>query len=93
MVPNFVIQSGDPRDDGWGGPGFALRDELSPVRYQRGSVGLALSGPDTGGSQYFITIGPEPRLDGTYPIFGRVTSDLSVLDAVTQGDRIRSVHR
>jgi len=93
VVPNFVIQSGDPRDDGWGGPGFALRDELSPVRYQRGSVGLALSGPDTGGSQYFITIGPEPRLDGTYPIFGRVTSDLSVLDAVTQGDRIRSVHR
>lgn len=93
VVPNFVIQDGDPRDDGWGGPGFSLRDELSPQRYQKGSVGLALSGPDTGGSQYFITLGPEPRLDGTYPIFGRVTSDLSVLDAVSQGDRIRSVHR
>jgi len=93
VVPNFVIQSGDPRDDGWGGPGFTLRDEISPVRYQRGSVGLALSGPDTGGSQYFITVGPEPRLDGTYPIFGRVTSDLSVLDVVSQGDHIRSVHR
>ena len=93
VVPNFVIQDGDPRDDGWGGPGFSLRDELSPRRYQKGSVGLALSGPDTGGSQYFITLGPEPRLDGTYPIFGRVTSDLSVLDNVTQGDRIRSVHR
>ena len=93
VVPNFVIQAGDPRDDGWGGPGFALRDELSPRRYQRGSVGLALSGPDTGGSQFFITVGQEPRLDGTYPIFGHVTSDLSVLDAVTQGDRIRSVHR
>jgi len=93
VVPNFVIQSGDPRDDGWGGPGFTLRDELSPVRYQRGSVGLALSGPDTGGSQYFITVGAEPRLDGTYPIFGRVTSDLSVLDVVSQGDHIRSVHR
>lgn len=93
VVPNFVIQDGDPRDDGWGGPGFSLRDEVNPVRYQKGSVGLALSGPDTGGSQYFITVGQEPRLDGTYPVFGRVTSDLSVLDAVTQGDRIRSVHR
>lgn len=93
VVPNFVIQDGDPRDDGWGGPGFALRDEISPQRFQKGSVGLALSGPDTGGSQYFITLGQEPRLDGVYPIFGRVTSDLSVLDNVTQGDRIRSVHR
>jgi cyclophilin family peptidyl-prolyl cis-trans isomerase len=93
VVPNFVIQDGDPRDDGWGGPGFSLRDEISPRHYQKGSVGLALSGPDTGGSQYFITLGPEPRLEGTYPIFGRVTSDLSVLDNVTQGDRIRSVHR
>jgi cyclophilin family peptidyl-prolyl cis-trans isomerase/HEAT repeat protein len=93
VVPNFVIQDGDPRDDGWGGPGFSLRDEISPVRYQKGSVGLALSGPDTGGSQYFITLDQEPRLDGTYPIFGRVTSDLSVLDNVSQGDRIRSVHR
>lgn len=93
VVPNFVIQDGDPRDDGWGGPGFALRDEISPQRYQKGSVGLALSGPDTGGSQYFITLGQEPRLDGVYPIFGRVTSDLTVLDNVTQGDRIRSVHR
>lgn len=93
VVPNFVLQDGDPRDDGWGGPGYALRDEISTTRYQKGTVGLALSGPDTGGSQYFITLGPEPRLDGTYPVFGRVTSDLSVLDAVTQGDRIRSVHR
>ncbi|HEY6785519.1 MAG TPA: HEAT repeat domain-containing protein [Gemmatimonadales bacterium] len=93
VVPNFVIQDGDPRDDGWGGPGFTLRDEISPQRFQKGSVGLALSGPDTGGSQYFITLGQEPRLDGVYPIFGRVTSDLSVLDNVTQGDRIRSVHR
>ena len=93
VVPNFVIQDGDPRDDGWGGPGFALRDEISPQRFQKGSVGLALSGPDTGGSQYFITLGQEPRLDGVYPIFGRVTSDLTVLDNVTQGDRIRSVHR
>jgi len=93
VVPNFVIQDGDPRDDGWGGPGFSLRDEISTARFQKGSVGMALSGPDTGGSQYFITLGPEPRLDGTYPIFGRVTSDLTVLDNVTQGDRIRSIHR
>ena len=93
VVPNFVIQDGDPRDDGWGGPGFVLRDEINPVRYQKGTVGMALSGADTGGSQYFITLGGEPRLDGTYPVFGRVTSDMQVLDAVSQGDRIRSVHR
>jgi cyclophilin family peptidyl-prolyl cis-trans isomerase len=93
VVPNFVIQDGDPRDDGWGGPGFVLRDEINAIRYQKGTVGMALSGADTGGSQYFITLGAEPRLDGTYPVFGRVTSDMQILDAVAQGDRIRSVHR
>jgi len=95
VVPNFVVQDGDPRGDGWGGPGggFVLRDEINPLRYQTGSVGMALSGPDTGGSQYFITHSAQPHLDGTYTIFGRVTGGSTVLDAIGQGDRIRSIHR
>jgi cyclophilin family peptidyl-prolyl cis-trans isomerase/HEAT repeat protein len=93
VVPNFVVQDGDPRGDGWGGPGFVLRDEINPVRYEVGTVGMALSGPDTGGSQYFITHSAQPHLDGIYTVFGRVVSGGAVLDAIAMGDRIRSIHR
>jgi cyclophilin family peptidyl-prolyl cis-trans isomerase/HEAT repeat protein len=93
VVPNFVVQDGDARGDGWGGPGFVLRDEVNPVRYETGRVGMALSGPDTGGSQYFITHSAQPHLDGIYTIFGRVVSGVAVLNAIGQGDRIRSIHR
>ena len=93
VVPNFVVQDGDPRGDGWGGPGFVLRDEINPVRYETGTVGMALSGPDTGGSQYFITHSAQPHLDGIYTIFGRVIGGSVILDAIGQGDRIRSIHR
>ncbi len=93
VVPNFVVQDGDPRGDGWGGPGFVLRDELNPIRYEAGTVGMALSGPDTGGSQFFITHSAQPHLDGTYTVFGRVVSGAAVFAGVSQGDRIRSIHR
>ncbi len=93
VVPNFVVQDGDPRGDGWGGPGFVLRDELNPTRYETGTVGMALSGPDTGGSQFFITHSPQPHLDGTYTVFGRVVAGVTVLAGIAQGDRIRSIHR
>ncbi len=93
VVPNFVVQDGDPRGDGWGGPGFVLRDEINPVRYDVGVVGMALSGPDTGGSQYFITHSAQPHLDGTYTVFGRIAAGIPILDAIGQGDRIRSIHR
>jgi cyclophilin family peptidyl-prolyl cis-trans isomerase/HEAT repeat protein len=93
VVPNFVIQDGDPRGDGWGGPGFALRDENNRRRYGRGTVGMALSGPDTGGSQFFITHSPQPHLDGTYPVVGEVVAGMEVVDRVLQGDRIRTVRR
>ena len=93
VVPNFVVQGGDPRGDGWGGPGFALRDEVNRNRYERGTVGMALSGPDTGGSQFFITHSPQPHLDGTYTVIGRVISGMDVVDLITHGDRIQTVRR
>jgi cyclophilin family peptidyl-prolyl cis-trans isomerase len=91
VVPNFVAQDGDPRDDGNGGPGYAIRDEMNRHRYERGAVGMALSGPDTGGSQYFITHSPQPHLDGHYTVFGRVVRGFDVLDKIVQGDLITKV--
>jgi cyclophilin family peptidyl-prolyl cis-trans isomerase len=88
VVPNFVAQDGDPRGDGSGGPGYAIRDELNRRWYDRGAVGMALSGPDTGGSQYFIAHSPQPHLDGHYTVFGHVTAGYDVVDAIVQGDRI-----
>ena len=91
VVPNFVVQDGDPRGDGTGGPGYSIRDELNPHRYDRGVLGMALSGPDTGGSQWFITHSPQPHLDGGYTVFGRVVSGFGVLDRIVQGDELRDV--
>ena len=75
VVPNFVVQDGDPRGDGEGGPGYTIRDEINQRPYLRGTVGMALDWEDTGGSQFFITHAPQPHLDGRYTVFGRVTRD------------------
>jgi cyclophilin family peptidyl-prolyl cis-trans isomerase/HEAT repeat protein len=91
VVPNFVAQDGDRRGDGNGGPPYTIRDELNRRRYHRGAVGMALSGPDTGGSQYFITLSPQPHLDGGYTVFGRVVSGMAAVDALVQGDSIRAI--
>jgi len=91
VVPNFVIQGGDPRGDGNGGPGYVIRDEINRWRYDRGTLGMALSGPDTGGSQFFLTHSPQPHLDGRYTVFGRLASGADVLDRIVQGDRIRRI--
>jgi cyclophilin family peptidyl-prolyl cis-trans isomerase/HEAT repeat protein len=91
VVPNFVVQDGDPRGDGFGSPGGAIRDEINRHRYDGAMVGMALSGPDTGSSQWFINLSPQPHLDGTYTIFGRVTSGLPTLARITQGDLIRTI--
>jgi cyclophilin family peptidyl-prolyl cis-trans isomerase len=88
VVPNFVVQGGDPRGDGNGGPGYAIRDELNRHRYLRGVLGMALSGPNTGGSQFFITHSPQPHLDGGYTVFGELIRGGDVLDRIVQGDRI-----
>lgn len=88
VVPGFVVQGGCPRGDGNAGPGYSLRCELSPRPYRRGSVGMALSGKDTGGSQFFITHLPAPHLDGAYPLFGWVASGMEVVDRIEPGDVI-----
>jgi cyclophilin family peptidyl-prolyl cis-trans isomerase/HEAT repeat protein len=89
VVPDFVVQGGDPRGDGSGGPGWEVRDEINLLRYDGpGVVGMALSGPDTGGSQFFVTLSPQPHLDGGYTAFGRVVSGRDVLERLEQWDRI-----
>ncbi len=91
VVPNFVVQDGDPRGDGEGGPGYTIRDEPNELPYLRGTVGMALDWPDTGGSQFFITHSPQPHLDGRYTAFARVVQGLDVLDRLQQWDVIKSV--
>ena len=92
VVPDFVIQDGDPRGDGEGGPGYSIRDELNERPYLRGTVGMALDPwPDTGGSQYFITHSPQPHLDAKYTVFGRVVAGMDVVDQIQQWDVIRQV--
>lgn len=92
VVANFVVQDGDPRGDGNGGPGWSIRDEINMVPYGRGAVGMALSGKNTGGSQWFVTHSPQPHLDGGYTVFGRVNeTDMKIVDKITRGDRILSV--
>jgi len=91
VVPNFVVQAGDRRGDGEGGPGYTLRDEINMLPYLRGAVGMALDGADTGGSQFFITVSPQPHLDGRYTVFGRVVAGMDIVDRLQQWDVIRRV--
>jgi cyclophilin family peptidyl-prolyl cis-trans isomerase/HEAT repeat protein len=92
VVPNFVMQDGDPRGDGNGGPGWSIRCEINMVPYGRGAVGMALSGKDTGGSQWFVTHSPQPHLDGGYTVFGRVNeTGMKVVDKIVRGDKIVKV--
>jgi len=93
VVPNFVVQDGDPRGDGFGSPGGAIRDEINRNRYDAPMLGMALSGPDTGMSQWFINLSAQPHLDGTYTVFGKVVSGGRVLLRIMQGDVIRSIAR
>lgn len=91
VVPYFVIQGGDPRNDTEGGPGYTLRCEINLRPFEKGSVGMALAGKDTGGSQFFITLSPQPHLDGGYTCFGRVISGMHVAERIVPGDRILRV--
>ncbi len=93
VIPNFMVQGGDPTGSGSGGPGYRFEDELTnnPLSHETGSLSMANSGPDTNGSQFFITHSPQTHLDGRHTVFGKVTSGQDIVDAIGQGDTIQSV--
>ena len=91
VVPDFVAQTGDPRGDGTGGPAWTVPDEINRLSYDTGVVGMAHAGPDTAGSQWFVTLSPQPHLDGGYTAFGRVTMGMNVVRDLQPSDRIRRV--
>lgn len=91
VVPNFVAQAGCPIGNGWGGPGYEIRNEDSPLRYDRAMVGMATAGKDSGGSQFFVTHSRQPHLDGRYTIFGKVTRGMDVVDSIEIEDTIKKI--
>ena len=85
VIPNFMIQGGDPQGTGLGGPGYTIKDELpADNRNARGTISMANAGPDTGGSQFFINVVDNHRLDGKHPVFGRVVGGMEVVDAISR---------
>jgi len=91
VVPDFVIQGGDPLGDGFGGPGYMIPSEENSLPFNRGSVGMATAGFDTGGSQFFICHSEQPHLTGNYTLFGQVKQGMDVVDEIVPGDKILSV--
>ncbi len=92
IINGFMCQGGDPTGTGRGGPGYRFEDELpKPREYQIGSVAMANAGPNTNGSQFFITHVPCPHLDGKHSVFGRVIEGQDVVDSIAQGDVMETV--
>jgi len=93
VIPNFVIQGGDPTGSGCGGPGYKFADELkgNPLKHGTGSLSMANAGPNTNGSQFFITHAPQPHLDGKHTVFGKVVAGQEVVDAILPGDKMLRV--
>ncbi|HEX8385345.1 MAG TPA: peptidylprolyl isomerase [Rubricoccaceae bacterium] len=93
VIPNFMVQGGDPTGTGSGGPGYTFEDETrgNPLRHERGVISMANAGPNTNGSQFFITHAPQPHLNGKHTVFGRVVEGVEVVDAIRQGDTMDSV--
>ncbi|MBI1267059.1 MAG: hypothetical protein GC193_06460 [Cryomorphaceae bacterium] len=91
VVPNFVIQGGCPRGDGWGSSDDIIRSEFSEESYSTGALGMASAGKDTESCQWFITHSPTPHLDGRYTLFGRVTSGMDIVRKITEGDTIEKI--
>ena len=92
VVPGFVIQGGDPEETGWGGPGYEINSELSALTFNTGKVGMASAGKDTEGSQWFVTTGYFPHLDGRYTIFAKVVSGIYNVQHIDQGDKVISIN-
>jgi peptidylprolyl isomerase len=89
VVPNFVVQGGDfAREDGFGGPDFFLRTEITRISHRRGTLGMASAGRDTEGSQFFVSHSMQPHLNGDYTSFGNVVQGMEVIDQIRVDDRI-----
>ncbi len=93
VISNFMVQGGDPTGTGRGGPGYRFEDEFkgNPLQHERGVISMANAGPDTNGSQFFITHCPQPHLDGKHTVFGKVTKGIDVVDAIEQGDKMLKI--
>ncbi|MBT3389645.1 MAG: peptidylprolyl isomerase [Chloroflexi bacterium] len=93
VINNFMIQGGDPTGSGRGGPGYKFEDETAgnPLKHETGVLSMANAGPNTNGSQFFITHSPQPHLNGKHTVFGKVTSGMDVVNAIRQGDVMESV--
>jgi len=92
VVPGFVVQGGDPRGTGTGGPGYTIKAEFNKRKHVRGTLAMARAqDPDSAGSQFYITFGPQPRLDGSYTVFGQVISGMEHVDNIQIGDKMKSV--
>jgi peptidyl-prolyl cis-trans isomerase B (cyclophilin B) len=92
VEPGFVVQGGDPKGDGTGGPGYKIKAEFNKQPHVRGVVAMARSqDPDSAGSQFYITLAPANFLDGKYTVFGKVTSGMDVVDKIQRGDKMKSV--
>lgn len=94
VIDDFMVQGGDPTGTGTGGPGYQFDDELegNPLRHDRaGVLSMANAGPDTNGSQFFITLGAQPHLDGKHTVFGEVTNGQNVVEQIEQDDELTSV--
>ena len=92
VEPGFVVQGGDPKGDGTGGPGYMIKAEFNKQKHLRGTLAMARSqNPDSAGSQFYICFKPAPFLDGNYTVFGIVTSGMELVDKIQRGDRMKSV--
>ena len=93
VISNFMIQGGDPTGTGSGGPGYSFEDEVAdnPLTHETGVISMANAGPNTNGSQFFITHSPQPHLNGNHTVFGKVVSGQDVVDSIRQGDKIERV--
>jgi peptidyl-prolyl cis-trans isomerase B (cyclophilin B) len=93
VINDFMIQGGVPTGSGRGGPGYRFEDELkdNPLRHETGVISMANAGPNTNGSQFFITHGPQPHLDGRHTVFGKVVDGMDVVNKIRQGDKIMKV--
>lgn len=93
VIRDFMIQGGDPTGTGSGGPGYRFEDEVrnNPLKHETGVLSMANAGPNTNGSQFFITHSPQPHLNGKHTVFGKVSSGMNVVNAIRQGDVMTSV--